>query len=120
MSSRREELTSVTNLKNMQQSLRLDVQRRDGGAGGEAPGAERVSIDVEARGSGGDDRRLDAHLPEATRLIMVKADGCVAVHADGHRPGCQARVAAYGRPARPRTLPAGSVGDLRGATGPAD
>lgn len=27
--------------------------------------------------------RLDAHLPPATRLIMVKADGCVAVHADG-------------------------------------
>lgn len=27
--------------------------------------------------------RLDAHLPEATRLLMVKADGCVAVHADG-------------------------------------
>jgi len=27
--------------------------------------------------------RLDTHLPEATRLIMVKADGCVAVHADG-------------------------------------
>ena len=27
--------------------------------------------------------RLDAHLPEATRLIMVKADGCVAIHADG-------------------------------------
>ncbi len=27
--------------------------------------------------------RLDAHLPLATRLIMVKADGCVAVHADG-------------------------------------
>ena len=27
--------------------------------------------------------RLSAHLPEATRLIMVKADGCVAVHADG-------------------------------------
>jgi len=27
--------------------------------------------------------RLDAHLPWATRLIMVKADGCVAVHADG-------------------------------------
>lgn len=27
--------------------------------------------------------RLDAHLPMATRLIMVKADGCVAVHADG-------------------------------------
>lgn len=27
--------------------------------------------------------RLDAHLPEATRLVMVKADGCVAVHADG-------------------------------------
>src|SRR3954468_24331907 len=27
--------------------------------------------------------RLSAHLPEAIRLIMVKADGCVAVHADG-------------------------------------
>jgi RecB family endonuclease NucS len=27
--------------------------------------------------------RLSAHLPEATRLIMVKADGCVAIHADG-------------------------------------
>jgi RecB family endonuclease NucS len=29
------------------------------------------------------DGRLTAHLPRATRLIMVKADGCVAVHADG-------------------------------------
>ena len=27
--------------------------------------------------------RLSAHLPLAVRLIMVKADGCVAVHADG-------------------------------------
>jgi endonuclease len=27
--------------------------------------------------------RLSAHLPPATRLIMVKADGCVAIHADG-------------------------------------
>jgi RecB family endonuclease NucS len=27
--------------------------------------------------------RLSAHLPMATRLIMVKADGCVAIHADG-------------------------------------
>ena len=27
--------------------------------------------------------RLDAHLSPAVRLIMVKADGCVAVHADG-------------------------------------
>jgi RecB family endonuclease NucS len=27
--------------------------------------------------------RLTAHLPIATRLVMVKADGCVAVHADG-------------------------------------
>jgi endonuclease len=27
--------------------------------------------------------RLTAHLPAATRLLMVKADGCVAVHADG-------------------------------------
>lgn len=29
------------------------------------------------------DGRLSAHLPEAIRLIMVKADGCVAIHADG-------------------------------------
>jgi RecB family endonuclease NucS len=27
--------------------------------------------------------RLAAHLPEAIRLIMVKADGCVAIHNDG-------------------------------------
>lgn len=27
--------------------------------------------------------RLAAHLPPANRLIMVKADGCVAIHADG-------------------------------------
>lgn len=27
--------------------------------------------------------RLDAHLPRAVRLIMVKADGCVAIHSDG-------------------------------------
>ncbi|MGH3666112.1 MAG: endonuclease NucS [Egibacteraceae bacterium] len=29
------------------------------------------------------DGRLTAHLPDAVRLVMVKADGCVAVHADG-------------------------------------
>ncbi|MBI2704577.1 MAG: endonuclease NucS [Actinobacteria bacterium] len=29
------------------------------------------------------DGRLEAHLPMAVRLIMVKADGCVAIHADG-------------------------------------
>jgi RecB family endonuclease NucS len=29
------------------------------------------------------DGRLSAHLPEATRLIIVKSDGCVAIHADG-------------------------------------
>ncbi|MEI2639936.1 MAG: endonuclease NucS [Microthrixaceae bacterium] len=29
------------------------------------------------------DGRLTAHLPEALRLIMVKADGCIAIHADG-------------------------------------
>ena len=27
--------------------------------------------------------RLSAHLPMAPRLVMVKADGCVAIHADG-------------------------------------
>ncbi len=35
----------------------------------------RCSVDYEGR--------LAAHLPSATRLIMVKADGCVAIHADG-------------------------------------
>jgi RecB family endonuclease NucS len=35
----------------------------------------RCSVDYEGR--------LAAHLPEAVRLIMVKADGCVAVHSDG-------------------------------------
>jgi RecB family endonuclease NucS len=35
----------------------------------------RCSVDYEGR--------LSAHLAEATRLIMVKADGCVAIHADG-------------------------------------
>ena len=35
----------------------------------------RCSVDYEGR--------LSAHLPEAARLIMVKADGCVAIHADG-------------------------------------
>lgn len=29
------------------------------------------------------DGRLTAHLPKALRLIMVKSDGCVAIHADG-------------------------------------
>ncbi|MDH3683721.1 MAG: endonuclease NucS, partial [Acidimicrobiia bacterium] len=29
------------------------------------------------------DGRLTAHLPRAVRLVMVKADGCVAIHADG-------------------------------------
>jgi RecB family endonuclease NucS len=27
--------------------------------------------------------RLTAHLPAATRLLMVKSDGCVSIHADG-------------------------------------
>ena len=27
--------------------------------------------------------RLTAHLPRAQRLLMVKADGCVAIHSDG-------------------------------------
>jgi RecB family endonuclease NucS len=33
----------------------------------------RCSVDYEGR--------LTAHLPMATRLIMVKQDGCVAIHA---------------------------------------
>jgi RecB family endonuclease NucS len=35
----------------------------------------RCTVDYEGR--------LAAHLDEAVRLVMVKADGCVAVHADG-------------------------------------
>ncbi len=35
----------------------------------------RCSVDYQGR--------LSAHLPLATRLIMVKQDGCVAIHADG-------------------------------------
>ena len=35
----------------------------------------RCSVDYEGR--------LTAHLPMAPRLLMVKADGCVAIHADG-------------------------------------
>ena len=35
----------------------------------------RCTVDYEGR--------LTAQLPEATRLIMVKSDGCVAIHADG-------------------------------------
>jgi RecB family endonuclease NucS len=35
----------------------------------------RCAVDYEGR--------LAAHLPMATRLLMVKADGCVAIHADG-------------------------------------
>ena len=38
---------------------------------------------VIARCTGDYDGRLTAHLPEAVRLLMVKADGCVAIHADG-------------------------------------
>jgi endonuclease len=32
--------------------------------------------------------RLDTHLPEALRLIMIKADGSVLLHADagGYKP----------------------------------
>ena len=35
----------------------------------------RCAVDYEGR--------LSAHLPMAVRLIMVKRDGCVAIHADG-------------------------------------
>ncbi len=35
----------------------------------------RCSVDYEGR--------LTAHLPEAVRLILVKADGCVSIHSDG-------------------------------------
>jgi RecB family endonuclease NucS len=35
----------------------------------------RCSVDYEGR--------LSAHLPMATRLLLVKADGCVSIHSDG-------------------------------------
>ena len=35
----------------------------------------RCTVDYEGR--------LTARLPSAVRLVMVKADGCVAIHADG-------------------------------------
>ena len=35
----------------------------------------RCSVDYQGR--------LAAHLPQAIRLLMVKADGCVAIHSDG-------------------------------------
>lgn len=35
----------------------------------------RCSVDYQGR--------LNAHLPEAVRMLMVKADGCVAIHSDG-------------------------------------
>lgn len=38
---------------------------------------------VVARCSVSYEGRLNAALPEATRLIMVKQDGCVAIHSDG-------------------------------------
>ena len=38
---------------------------------------------VVARCSVDYDGRLTAHLPEAVRVLMVKADGSVLVHADG-------------------------------------
>lgn len=43
------------------------------------PGVRLVIARCEVQYEG----RLTAHLPLATRLIMVKADGCVAIHADG-------------------------------------
>ena len=44
--------------------------------------------------------RLDAHLPEANRLILLKADGSVSIHADDRAykplnwmtPPCTTRV----------------------------
>ena len=57
------------------------------------------------------DGRLTAHLPTAIRLIMVKADGCVAIHADGgaykplnwmNAPNRLARSRAPGRSRTPR------------------
>ena len=35
----------------------------------------RCSVDYEGR--------LSAHLPMATRLLLIKADGCISIHSDG-------------------------------------
>lgn len=50
--------------------------------------------------------RLTAHLPEATRVIMMKADGSVLIHSDGGSykplnwmsPPCTTRIVAEGTP----------------------
>src|SRR5690606_40205582 len=58
--------------------------RRPGGADRVGPAAIVAAVRlVVARCTVDYDGRLTAHLPLATRLVMVKADGCVAVHADG-------------------------------------
>jgi len=54
--------------------------------------------------------KLAAHLPEANRLIMVKADGCVAIHADG---------GAY-KPLNWMNAPNTVVEELGGADSPGD
>ena len=44
--------------------------------------------------------RLNAYLPDSTRLLIVKADGSVLVHADagGYKPPRARRAAGLGRP----------------------
>ncbi len=51
-----------------------------GGPSGYRRGRMRLVI---ARCSVDYQGRLAAHLPQAIRLLMVKADGCVAIHSDG-------------------------------------
>ena len=48
--------------------------RRPGTVGARAPGHCPLSVDYVGR--------LTAHLPMATRLLLVKADGSVTIHAD--------------------------------------
>lgn len=42
-----------------------------------------LSADLAWAGRSGEAGRLSAHLPLATRLLIVKADGSVLVHSDG-------------------------------------
>src|SRR4051795_8133724 len=66
------------------QPSRQRRSRDDRDAGASTPAATLPGVRlVIARCSVDYAGRLTAHLPTATRLIMVKADGCVAIHADG-------------------------------------
>lgn len=66
----------------MPDGFRGDLNRRSASPGSASLLSRAMRL-VIARCTVDYEGRLSAHLPEAVRLIMVKADGCVAIHADG-------------------------------------